>query len=60
MVVEAAVLGGDWLGWWWGVMRGGAAPAITGAERAPGGSARAREAVATVVGPGRKTTGQGP
>jgi hypothetical protein len=31
IVVEAAILGGDLPGWW-GVMRGGGAPAISGAE----------------------------
>jgi hypothetical protein len=38
MVVEAAVSGGDQLGWWWGVMRRGAL-AILGAE---GGAERRR------------------
>jgi hypothetical protein len=41
MVVEAAVSGGDRLGWWWGVMRVGGAPAVMGAEGAQGGSVRA-------------------
>jgi hypothetical protein len=36
MVVEAAISGGDRLGWWWGVMMGGA-PAVMGAEGALGG-----------------------
>jgi hypothetical protein len=39
MVVEAAVSGGDQPGWLWGVMRGDA-PVVTGAEGAPGSSAR--------------------
>jgi hypothetical protein len=61
MVVEAAILGGDQPGLWWGVMRGGA-PAVTGAERAPVGGVRACEAAAAPVsiGPGRKTIGRGP
>jgi hypothetical protein len=31
-----------------------------GAEAAPGGGVRARETAAAAVGPGKKTTGQGP
>jgi hypothetical protein len=41
MVMEAAISGGDQSGWWWGVMKGGCAPAITGAEGVPRGGARA-------------------
>jgi hypothetical protein len=65
MVVEVAVLGGDRLGWWWGVMRGGGVLRPFWEQKGGRREAvhtRACEAAvaASVVRSGRKTTGRGP
>jgi hypothetical protein len=53
--MKAAVSEGNWLGWWWEVMRS----RCSGCYRS-GGGVRAPETAAAVVGPGRKTTRRGP
>jgi hypothetical protein len=61
MVVEAAISGGDRQGWWWGVMRGVLRP-FWERKGAPGGGARAREAVVatSVIWPGEEDDRTGP